>query len=129
MKPKKTYRPKKSTTDSFRIKIGGSGNIWTMAELRAMLMEAVDRIEAAGITHVKPFSVAVMLREIGLRVCLLLAFSTTYRVTLPWGVTCPTRHPDMAAFEVITEESATTVQFAIGRHPPEESVTNRRVVR
>jgi hypothetical protein len=54
MPPKKTYRPKKSTTDSFRIKIGGSGNIWPTAELRAMLMEAVDRIEAAGITHVKP---------------------------------------------------------------------------
>jgi hypothetical protein len=48
MKPKRTYRPKKSTTDSFRIKIGGSGNIWSIVELRAMLMEAADRIEAAG---------------------------------------------------------------------------------
>jgi hypothetical protein len=54
MPPKKPYRQKNSTTDSFRIKIGGSGNIWAIAELRAMLMEAVDRIEAAGITHVKP---------------------------------------------------------------------------
>ena len=59
MKPKRTYRPKKSTTDSFRIKIGGSGNIWTIAELRAMLMEAADQIEAAGITHVKPCNLYV----------------------------------------------------------------------
>ena len=57
MPPRKPYRPKqsrKSAPDSFRIKIGGSGNIWTIAELRAMLMEAADQIEAAGITHVKP---------------------------------------------------------------------------
>ena len=56
---KKTYSPKKSVPDSFRIKIGGSGNIWTTAELRAMLMEAVDRVEADGITHVKPCNLYV----------------------------------------------------------------------
>ena len=59
MAPKKGYRPKNPITDSFRIKIGGSGNIWTTVELRAMLMEAVDRMEADGITHVKPCNLYV----------------------------------------------------------------------
>jgi len=54
MPPKKTYRPKKSLPDSFKMKLGGAGNIFTTAELRAMAMEAVDHLEAAGITHVKP---------------------------------------------------------------------------
>lgn len=54
MAPRKTYRPKTSVPDSFRIKLGGSGNIFTTADLRAMAMEAVDQLEAAGITHVKP---------------------------------------------------------------------------
>lgn len=57
--PKKTYRQKKSTTDSFRIKLGQSTHIYPTQDMRAMLMEAADQIEAAGITHVKPCNLYV----------------------------------------------------------------------
>ncbi len=51
--PPKKPRTKTPTKDSIRIKLGGSGNQWTVTELRALANEAVDRIEATGIAHVK----------------------------------------------------------------------------
>jgi hypothetical protein len=53
MPPKKPATKKPPPKDSIRIKLGGSGNQWTIAELRALAHEGVDRIAAAGITHVK----------------------------------------------------------------------------
>jgi hypothetical protein len=54
MSPKRTWKSTKKVTDSIRYKLGGSTHIFTLVEFRAMLIEAVDQLEAAGITHVKP---------------------------------------------------------------------------
>jgi hypothetical protein len=49
------YAPKKSYPDSFCVKIGGSGNAWSEAEFRAMLMQVADYIFVeARIPFVKP---------------------------------------------------------------------------
>jgi hypothetical protein len=55
MPPKKTTRTTRKTyTDSFRIKLGESTHIFTTVEFRMMMMEAVDKMEAVGITHLDP---------------------------------------------------------------------------
>jgi hypothetical protein len=60
MPPKKTTRHTKRTyTDSFKTKLGSSTFIYTTVELRQMMMEAVDAMEADGITHVKACSLYV----------------------------------------------------------------------
>ena len=51
--PPRQPRGKAPPKDSIRIKLGGSGNHWTLDELRAMANEAVEHIAVAGITHVK----------------------------------------------------------------------------
>jgi hypothetical protein len=59
MPPKKTYRSKKSYPDSFRTRLGEISHIYTTADLRAMVHEMVDQLEAAGVTHVKPVNLYV----------------------------------------------------------------------
>jgi hypothetical protein len=64
MPPRKTPRTSKSNyPDSFRIKLGGTGVLYTTAEFRQMLHEAADQIEAAGITHVDPSYLYVKPRD------------------------------------------------------------------
>ena len=55
MPPRKKPASKKSLPDSFRIKIGGSGNIWTTTEQRQMLIQAMALIESLGVQHGKAF--------------------------------------------------------------------------
>jgi hypothetical protein len=60
VRPKKTYTKKRlPSKDSIRVKIGQSAHFWTLAELRRMLHEAADRLEAAGVTHVRSCSLYV----------------------------------------------------------------------
>jgi hypothetical protein len=60
MASKKTTRyTKKTYADSFKTKLGSSTFIYTTVELRQMMMEAVDAMEADGITHVKACSLYV----------------------------------------------------------------------
>lgn len=55
MPPRKSA-PKKSLPDSIRIKIGGSGHVWTTAQQREMVIEAFAYIEETlGIHHGKSF--------------------------------------------------------------------------
>jgi hypothetical protein len=55
MASKKSHRPKKSYSDSYRVKLGGSGNVFNEAEMRAMAMEAIDHaVEVLGIKHFLP---------------------------------------------------------------------------
>ena len=60
MPPRKSTRTTKKTfTDSFKVKLGSSTFIYTLVELRQMMMELVDGLEADGITHVKACSLYV----------------------------------------------------------------------
>jgi hypothetical protein len=51
---KPNYRTKKSYRESFQIKLGRPLSVFTIPQLREMMMLAADQLEAGGITHVKP---------------------------------------------------------------------------
>ena len=53
MPPKKISATKKSYTDSFKVKLGSTTFVYTILEMRQMMMAAFDEMEADGITHVK----------------------------------------------------------------------------
>lgn len=53
MAPRKPPRPKTPAKDSIRIKLGGSGNHWSLHEFRALFLEGIAYLEAEGFTHVK----------------------------------------------------------------------------
>ena len=48
-----TRRTKEPPKDSIRAKLGEPGNVWTIQQMRAMTIEALDEIAASGITHVR----------------------------------------------------------------------------
>ena len=53
MAHRKTRAPKKTPPrDSIRAKLGYTGGPWTMVEVRAMVIDALDQLAATGITHI-----------------------------------------------------------------------------
>lgn len=54
MTSRKPPSVKKPQPDSFLIKLGEPGKIFTIAEMRSMAMRAFDLMEADGIEHLKP---------------------------------------------------------------------------
>jgi hypothetical protein len=55
MRPRKpATHSRKNYKESFQMKLGRPLSVWTVPELRALMMLAADRLEADGITHVKP---------------------------------------------------------------------------
>jgi len=50
MASRKTQK-KSPTRDSIRAKLGYTGGPWTIEELRAMVIDALDQAAATGITH------------------------------------------------------------------------------
>jgi len=48
-----TRRTKEPPKDSIRAKLGEAGTVWTIQQMRAMTIEALDEIAASGITHVR----------------------------------------------------------------------------
>lgn len=60
MPPRKTTRTTNKTyTDSFKTKLGSSTFIYTVTEMRQMMMVAFDEMEADGITHLRACSLYV----------------------------------------------------------------------
>jgi hypothetical protein len=60
MPPRKSTRTtKRNFTESFKVKLGSSTFIYTTVELRQMMMETCDQLEADGITHVKACSLYI----------------------------------------------------------------------
>jgi hypothetical protein len=57
--PPRKRTAKKNLTDSCKYKLGSTTFIYTVVELRQMMMLAADDLEAAGITHVKPCNLYV----------------------------------------------------------------------
>ena len=45
-------RSPKPTRDSIRVKLGHGGGPWTLDQLRAMIIDALDQAERLGMTHI-----------------------------------------------------------------------------